>query len=164
MRRDGGRQVTERKRTRGLVRKERDWYWGREREREGVREMECAVCPVAYKKPIMVDLYQFVLTQMDPRINGQHQRAISWDLIYDCQITWLWSQVCVGVCLWLCVCVCLCFVCVCVPLYFICVHLLMVYIFQLCVCVCLAWVLVCSWNHVGHCVQIVVLFEWHTLQ
>lgn len=57
--------------------------------RECVRERERwsgSVCPVAYKKSIIAHFYQFGLSQMDPGVNRQHQRAISSDLIYDWEI------------------------------------------------------------------------------
>lgn len=47
-------------------------------------EWALSVCP-AYKKSIMVCLYQFGLSQMDPGVNGHRQRAISSDLIYTAE-------------------------------------------------------------------------------
>lgn len=55
------------------------------RERiENEMEWALSVCP-AYKKSIMVCLYQFGLSQMDPGVNGHRQRAISSDLIYTAE-------------------------------------------------------------------------------
>lgn len=60
----------------------------REKEvREEWERWSGSVCPVAYKKSIMVRFYQFGHSQMDPGVNGQHQRAISSDLIYGWEIS-----------------------------------------------------------------------------
>lgn len=77
----------------------------REGGERGVREKERwsgSVCPVAYKKSIIVCFYQFGLSQMDPGVNGHHQRAISSDLIYGWEIA-----LCVFVTVCVCECACL---------------------------------------------------------
>lgn len=58
-----------------------------EERRERIEnEMEWALSVrLAYKKSIMVCLYQFGLSQMDPGVNGHRQRAISSDLIYTAE-------------------------------------------------------------------------------